>query len=82
MKHAHHHHGIPLWQKIIFPIWIWKAFIHDKHEAFRFKYDTVSIQKLENVFMPTVKWHLYAWTVVYYIIMLVLPPLAIGDLCG
>ena len=32
--------------------------------------------------MPTVRWHLNAWTVVYYIIMLVLPPLAIGDECG
>ena len=45
---AHHHHAIPLWQKIIFPIWLWKSLMHDKHEAFRFKYDTVAIQNVED----------------------------------
>lgn len=44
----HHHHEIPLWQKIVFPIWLWKSLIHDKHEAFRFKYDTVSINAVEH----------------------------------
>lgn len=29
--------------------------IHDKHEAFRFKYDTVSIKEVENEIMPGVK---------------------------
>jgi hypothetical protein len=82
INHAHHHHVIPLWQKILFPIWFWKALIHDKHEAFRFKYEPVAIQRLEEIFMPTVKRHLYVWTVVYYLIMLALPTVALGyDKC-
>lgn len=38
------HVEIPLWQKIIFPIWCFKYLQHLKHEAFRFKYET---QKLK-----------------------------------
>jgi len=52
--HGHHHH-IPLWQKICFPIWLWKSLIHDKHEAFRFKYDTVAITRIEEHLMPRIK---------------------------
>jgi len=48
----HHHHETPLWQKIIFPIWCWNSLIHDKHEAFRFKYETTEIEKVEKVIMP------------------------------
>ena len=47
-EEAHHHHATPLWQKICFPIWCWKALIHDKHEAFRFKYDTKEIEKVRR----------------------------------
>ena len=45
--HGNGHHAIPRWQKICFPIWLWKSLIHDKHEAFRFKYDTAKITDLE-----------------------------------
>ena len=50
LKHLlHGHHApMPLWQKIIFPIGCWKALIHDKHEAFRFKYDTKAINNVER----------------------------------
>ena len=40
--HGHHAH-IPLWQKILLLPWLWKTLIHDKHEAFRFKYDTKAL---------------------------------------
>lgn len=40
--HGHHVH-IPLWQKILLLPWLWKTLIHDKHEAFRFKYDTKAL---------------------------------------
>jgi len=69
----HHHHAIPLWQKICFPIWLWKSLIHDKHEAFRFKYNSVAINRLEDEMMPSVKSQLYYWTLVYYTIIFILP---------
>ena len=55
LAHEHHHRPTPLWQKICFPIWCWKSLIHDKHEAFRFKYDTESIRRLEETMMKSVK---------------------------
>ena len=55
LVHENHHHPMPLWQKICFPVWCWKSLIHDKHEAFRFKYDTESIKKVEKTMMPGVK---------------------------
>jgi len=44
----HGHLEVAPWQKVLFPIWCWKSFIRDKHEAFRFKYDTVALNKLED----------------------------------
>ena len=76
-----HGHGIPLWQKIVFPIWLWKSLIHDKHEAFRFKYDTKAITAVEKDIMPGVKKQLYAWSVIYYLIVFVLPSIAIKHEC-
>ena len=73
--HEHHHKPIPLWQKIIFPIWCWKSLIHDKHEAFAFKYDTREIEKVEKIIMPGTKKMLYFWTLVYYFIVFVAPPI-------
>ena len=82
-EHDHHgHHHIPLWQKIIFPIWCWKSLIHDKHEAFRFKYDTVAITRIEKLLMPKIKRHLYYWSIIYYLIVLVIPYVAISNECG
>ena len=79
--HDHHHHHIPLWQKICFPIWCWKSLIHDKHEAFRFKYDTREIEKVEKLIMPGVKKMLYFWTIIYYIIVFILPPVLAKHQC-
>lgn len=73
MHDEHHHHATPLWQKICFPIWCWKSLIHDKHEAFRFKYDSKAINRIEDEMMPGVKSQLYWWTVVYYTIIFVMP---------
>lgn len=79
--HEHHHRPIPLWQKICFPIWCWKSLIHDKHEAFRFKYDTESIRKMEKYMMPSVKRQLYLWSVVYYFIVFAAPYIFIQQSC-
>ena len=49
--------------------------IHDKHEAFSFKYDTREIEKVEKIIMPGTKKILYFWTFIYYIIVFVLPPI-------
>ena len=43
-----HHLEIKCWHYIVFPVWIWKTFIHAKHEAFRFKYDSESLIDLEK----------------------------------
>ena len=77
----HHHHHIPCWQKVIFPIWCWKSLIHDKHEAFRFKYNTDSIHRIEKKLMPGIQCQLYVWSAVYYTIMFILPQIAIIHEC-
>ena len=41
------HFEIKCWHKVCFPVWIWKTFIHAKHEAFRFKYDSESLKHVE-----------------------------------
>ena len=35
-------------EKACLPLWCWKSFIHDKHEAFRFKYDTKALLIVEE----------------------------------
>ena len=62
-----------MWQKFCFPIWCWKSLIHDKHEAFRFKYNTVSMKSLEEKVMPSIKRQLYYWSLIYYLIVFVVP---------
>ena len=47
LKESHELHGLKCWQKVCLPIWCWKSFIHDKHEAFRFKYDTQALKVIE-----------------------------------
>ena len=56
--------------------------IHDKHEAFRFKYDTSEINRLEKTLMPSIKMQLYIWTLIYYAITFVLPYFFIQHDCG
>lgn len=46
---------IKSWEKIVFPVYLWKTFIHAKHEAFRFKYDTEAILRIEKSLMPQVR---------------------------
>lgn len=78
-----HHHEVPLWQKIVFPIWIWKTFIHAKHEAFRFKYDANKLNKIESKLMFSIGIVLYFTTVVYFGIMFGFPFAYIrGEECG
>ena len=43
-----HHPEIRCWHRVVFPVWIWKTFIHAKHEAFRFKYDSESLKLVER----------------------------------
>lgn len=76
MRHGHghgHDHHTPLWQKIVFPIWCWKTLIHAKHEAFRFKYEPAAIHRIEKELMPGIKWQLYGWSLIYYVITFVMP---------
>jgi len=47
-KDDHHVQEMSWKQKICLPLWCWKSFIHDKHEAFRFKYDTNALLMLED----------------------------------
>ena len=61
---------------------MWKKLIHDKHEAFRFKYDTSEINNLEKKLMPGIKMQLYIWTIIYYVITFVLPYFFIQKDCG
>jgi hypothetical protein len=75
----HHTKNVPLWQKIIFPIWCFKKLMDYKHEAFRFKYDTESLLYLEQ---HTMKWLgpvLFANGFLYYVMVLAPPLLFIQE---
>ena len=78
----HHAHKIPVWQKIVFPIWIWKTFIHAKHEAFEFKYDPESIKILEQSHMGIIGFYLYFFTIIYYAIMFICPFIFVSHECA
>ncbi len=41
-------HALSCKQKVCLPYWCWTSFIHDKHEAFRYKYDVDAIVILEK----------------------------------
>ena len=53
------------WEKVLFPIWIWKSFQVSKQEALRFKFDTVALNKLENEMMDKITWILYSNQVIW-----------------
>ena len=56
------------------PLWCWKSFIHDKHEAFRFKYDTKLLNELEEMMINSkVILIMYLNSFIYYIIMFFCP---------
>ena len=75
------HDDLPLWKKIIFPIWLWNSLMHDKHEAFAFKYDTKALQDIEKTIMPTIGPVLYINSVLYYFIMFFCPLYFVQE-CG
>ena len=79
MDHQHEH--LPFWQKILCCIWCWKSFMHDKHEAFRFKYCPKALNEVESELMPTMTRTLYAQALIYYVIMFGAPMLWANE-CG
>ena len=77
-----HHVEIKWWHYVIFPVWIWKTFIHAKHEAFRFKYFCDSIKEVETHQMQNIGRAMYMFTVIYFITMFGLPSIYIEGECG
>lgn len=67
-------HEIDWKVKLCLPLWCWRSFIHDKHEAFRFKYDTKKLSELEE-YMIEKKYIkiLYLNSFIYYFIMFISP---------
>ena len=74
-------HEISWKEKLCLPLWCWKSFIHDKHEAFRFKYDTKALNLVEDELMSGMTYILYLNSFVYYIIMFVCPITFVEE-CG
>lgn len=75
-------HGSLRWyQKICLPLWCWRSFIHDKHEAFRFKYDTKALNVIEDELMDNMTYLLYANSFIYYLIMFICPITFVNE-CG
>ena len=78
----HHHHGYKWWDyALVFP-WIWKSFVHAKHEAFAFKYDPEVMTLLEHTEMVPIRIMMYFWSVMYYLILFVLPFIFKKEYCG
>ena len=68
-------------QKCCLPLWCWKSFIHAKHEAFRFKYDTKSLKEIEDELMDEITTSIYINSFIYYIIVFVCPNVLVEE-CG
>ena len=68
-------------QKACLPLWCWKSFIHAKHEAFRFKYDTKCLKEIEDHLMDEMTTSIYINSFIYYIIVFVCPNVLVGE-CG
>ena len=80
--HGHHHEHYKCWEyALVFP-WLWKSFIHAKHEAFAFKYDPEVMRLIETHEMKPVKVMMYFWSIMYYIILFILPFVFKQDYCG
>ena len=47
LGHGHHDH-YQWWHYVLFFPWVWKSFVHYKHEAFAFKYDPEIMRLLEE----------------------------------
>jgi len=72
---------VPTWQKIVFPIWLWKSLMHDKHEAFAFKYNTYILKAIESEIMEHIGKVLYINTAFYYFIVFFCPLFFMNE-CG
>lgn len=70
-----------MWKKIVFPVWFWESLMHDKHDAFAFKYDTEALKDVENIIMKPVGSVLYIMAVIYYFIMFFCPLYFVRE-CG
>ena len=77
----HTNENLPLWQKIICCVMCWKNFMHDKHEAFRFKYCPKALNVIENEYMPSLTGHFYFNSLIYYVIMFGAPMIWANE-CG
>ena len=66
---------------MIFP-WLWKSFIHAKHEAFAFKYDPEVMHFLEENEMKPIRVMMYFWSVMYYFILFGLSFVFKQQYCG
>ena len=78
--HSNHHHGKKsCWQILCTPC---SSLIHDKHEAFAFKYDTESLSLVERELMPSIKLQLYLWSILYYTITFFIPFYFTYNDCG
>ena len=81
MGHEHHEH-YKLWEYLLLFPWLWKSFVHAKHEAFAFKYDPEVMRLLEENEMRNIRIMLYFWTVMYYILIFSTPFLFKQHYCG
>ena len=79
--HGHHDH-YKWWHYALVGPWLWKSFVHAKHEAFAFKYDPEIMRLLEEGEMRPIRTMMYFWSVMYYIILFVLPFVFKKDYCG
>ena len=68
LGHGHHDHYHWYDYALVLP-WLWKSFVHAKHEAFAFKYDPEVMRLLEENEMRPIRTMMYFWTVMYYIII-------------
>ena len=59
----------------------YRSFLHDKHESFRFKYDTVALNKVEEESMDVLTKVLYVNALIFYSIIFICPPM-FANACG
>ena len=81
-EHEHEHHGYKCWEYALVLPWLWKSMVHAKHEAFAFKYDPEIMRLLEDSEMKPIRVMMYFWSIMYYLILFVLPFLFKEDYCG
>ena len=81
--HDHEHHlHFAIWEYVtVFP-WLWKSMVHAKHEAFAFKYDPKIMKHLEDEEMMPIRSMMYFWSIMYYIILFILPIVFKKQYCG